>query len=103
MNAKPDSEIDKESSARFLEAYSDIEFELINWNTKLKELCPQLMFHIDRSSNVEQKLLLEYWAIKYICMSERYIYINPYIKQLKAHQLRISSAVVIMLVAKTDS
>src|SRR5690606_35832831 len=38
--------------------------------------------HIDSSTDVEQKSWLEYWAVKYLFVSEKYIYINPHIKKL---------------------
>lgn len=69
-------------SEEFFAIYPDIAFELTNWNAKLKELCPHLEFHIDSSTDVEQKSWLEYWAVKYLFVSEKYIYINPHIKKL---------------------
>lgn len=70
-------EIEKELETD-IESFYQISFQLINWNSRLRDIKPDLRFKIDVSSATEDMRLLEYWALKYLFMSNHYIYFNPY-------------------------
>ncbi|MCL6245820.1 hypothetical protein M5F04_14890 [Acinetobacter sp. ANC 7200] len=75
-------EIEKEFETD-IESFYQISFQLINWNSRLRDLQPDLRFEIGVSSTTEDMRLLEYWALKYLFMSNHYIYFNPHNAELQ--------------------
>lgn len=61
-----------------IESFYHISFDLINWNSRLRDLKLDLRFEIDVSSTTDDMRLLEYWVLKYLFISNHYISFNPY-------------------------
>ncbi len=65
-----------------IESFQHISFKLINWNSQLRNFNPELKFQIDASFTTEDLRLLEYWGIKYLFISVKYIYFPLHNKKL---------------------
>lgn len=58
------------------ENFSAIKFDLTNWNDRLLKFSPDLKFKITSQEQSSDIKLLEYWGVKYLFLSEKYIYMN---------------------------
>lgn len=65
-----------------IESFQNISFRLTNWNNQLIKLIPELKFKIDASFTKEDLCLLEYWGVKYLFISSKYIYFSHHNKNL---------------------
>ncbi|CAM4194304.1 hypothetical protein F901_00856 [Acinetobacter dispersus] len=68
--------IDSKPTLINYENFSAIKFDLTNWNDRLLKFFPDLKFKItsqEQSSDIKR---LEYWGVKYLFLSEKYIYMN---------------------------
>ncbi|MCM1957804.1 hypothetical protein NCZ17_00240 [Acinetobacter modestus] len=68
--------------SNFQDYQHDITFKIINWNEQLKTLQPVLKFEIDDSFSNEDRQKLEYWGIKYLFISSKYMYFQKYHEDL---------------------
>lgn len=85
LNERVSDDVEKMESdihALFQDFYQ-ISFGLINWNAKLQQLNSDLKFKIDSSFSDKNRQMLEYWGFKYLVVSNKYIYFNPYTEGLQ--------------------
>lgn len=68
--------------SNFQDYQHDITFKIINWNEQLRKLQPVLKFEIDDSFSNEDRQKLEYWGIKYLFISSKYIYLQQHHEDL---------------------
>ena len=64
--------------SNFQDYQHDITFQIINWNEQLRRLQPELKFEINDSFSNEDRQKLEYWGIKYLFISSKYIYFQQH-------------------------
>jgi hypothetical protein len=75
-------EVEQYIYSNFQDYQHDITFKIINWNEQLKTLQPVLKFEIDDSFSNEDRQKLEYWGIKYLFISSKYMYFHKYHEDL---------------------
>ncbi|WP_347452916.1 hypothetical protein [Acinetobacter thermotolerans] len=75
-------EIEESIQSTFQDFQHDIIFKIINWNEQLTQLQPELKFEIDDSFSNEDRQKLEYWGIKYLFISSKYIYFQQHYEDL---------------------
>lgn len=68
--------------SNFQDYQHDIAFKIINWNEQLRTLQPVLKFEIDDSFSNEDRQKLEYWGIKYLFISGKYMYFQQHHEDL---------------------
>lgn len=68
--------------SNFQDYQHNITFKIINWNEQLRKLQPELKFEIDGSFSNEDRQKLEYWGIKYLFISSKYIYFQQHHEDL---------------------
>lgn len=73
---------EEDINSEFERFYKIIHFQIINWNDKLRQLCPDLKFGFDPFNTIKDKKLLEYWGIKYLFLSNKYIHFYPHNEEL---------------------
>lgn len=75
-------EMEQSIHSTFQNYQHDIIFKIINWNEQLRKLQSELKFEIDDSFSNEDRQKLEYWGIKYLFISSKYLYFQQHHEDL---------------------
>lgn len=67
------NKIEQDMHSEFERFYKTVSFQIINWNNQLRQIYPDLKFGIESFTTIEDRQLLEYWGVKYLFMSNKYI------------------------------